>query len=970
MRRRASQLLAYPRDPNPYQESLYAKLRPLGVERRYVGEATRSHTLNLMLLPVELAARRVAGHRCLHLHWTFGFTLPGARRYPTLRLVMRWYLVAVLDLCRLVGIRVVWTAHNALPHERVFDDDERARQQLMARCAGVIAHHRSTLARLAELGCLLPASAVIPPGPPQLAAPAGSRRGRRGRLRVLFVGKLAAYKGVEDLLEALAGPGAPSRMTLVVAGECRDADLAARLAEGAARSLVPVELKLERLSDEELAALLCSADVAVLPFRSVTTSSSVALVLSAGCPVIIPDLPALADVPVTCAWRYDRSGEGLALALRRACNASADQLAFMSDAARAHAETASWATAAAATKEFLVELGALGRRATAPLGRHSAGRARQRGAWLPAPAPRPLAPARRGGPDGRTGLGPIMSGFSWNSVSQLSGLLISLALTPFLLHRLGLDRYGLFALLSSFLGLLSNFDGGLGPSATRYFAVHAGAEDRQAASRLLTTVSLLLVAGIGSLGAVVVLLAPALTPHLHASRALAETATLLIRAFMPLLLVSMLRELVQSLLGAHHRWRYLNGVNLLGQLVYAGLAAALVAGGSGLIGLLWATVGREAVLTVASLLATRRMISLRSCRLMAWGETREFLRYASRVQVSAIASLVNLEFDAVIVGIFLPVRFVALYSVGANFATQLRAIPMNALAPIQVSLSRTFGREGLEATIEEFTRLQRFWVRAVVAFPVIGAITAWFAISRWLGDKVALAGAVAALLLLGHAVNMLTGATSSLANSVNRPDIERNYGIVGMTVNIALTLPLVAAFGVLGVATGTAVGQIVGSCYLLRIARRGIRHDLRSFFAEVPWAALPGAALVALVLEVPAYLLAPGGPGGLVVCAVPGLLGLAAYAALADPAAAGALLAVLGREERRGALRSGLRLRDWAAVATLLSAAGRAPLPGAGPAPRAPSGPDGAAPLETGAAGSSEDGLAPAGTGGDRRALR
>jgi len=967
MRRRASQLLAYPRDRNPYQESLYEELRPLGVDRRYVGELTRSHTLNLVLLPFELAALRIAGHRCLHLHWTFGFTLPGERRYPSLRLVMRWYFVALLELCRLGGIRVVWTAHNVLPHDRVFDDDERARQQLMARCTGVIAHHRSTLARLAELGCLLPASAVIPPGPAKLAAQAGggSRRGRHGRLQVVFVGNLAPYKGVEDLLEVLAGAGAPSRMTLVVAGECRDAGLAARLAEGAARARVPVELRLERLGDEDLAALLCSADVAVLPFRSVTSASSAALVLSAGCPVVIPDLPALADIPITCAWRYDRSGEGLALALQRAAASSADQLAFMSAAARAHAETSSWAAAAAATKEFLVEVGAVRGLRPAGGGRHLA----EPVAGAPAAGGlRPLAPARRDG--GRGGLGPILSGFSWNSLSQLSGLLISLALTPFLLRRLGLDRYGLYALLSSFLGLLSNFDGGLGPSATRYFAVHAGAEDRGAASRLLTTVSLLLVAGIGTLGAIVVLIAPAVTPHLHASRALDQTATLLLRAFMPLLLVSMLRELVQSLLGAHHRWRYLNGVNLSGQLAYAGLAAGLVASGSGLMGLLWATVGREAVLTVASLLAARRMISLRSCRLMAWGEAREFLRYASRVQVSAIASLVNLEFDAVIVGIFLPVRFVALYSVGANFATQLRAIPMNALAPIQVSLSRTYGRDGLGATVEEFTRLQRFWVRAVVAFPVVGAVTAWFAISRWLGAKVALAGAVAALLLLGHAVNMLTGAMSSLANSVNRPDLERNYGIVGMTVNVALTLPLVAAFGVLGVAAGTAVGQIVGSCYLLRIARRGIRADLRSFFAEVPWAALPGAALVALALEVPAYLLAPGGPAGLVVCAVPGLLGLLTYAALADPVAAGAVLGALGREELRAALRSGVRRKDWDEVATLLSAASRAPLSGARHAAKGPSGAGAATALEAVPAAPSEDELAPARAGGDRRVLR
>ena len=174
----------------------------------------------------------------------------------------------------------------------------------------------------------------------------------------------------------------------------------------------------------------------------------------------------------------------------------------------------------------------------------------------------------------------------------------------------------------------------------------------------------------------------------------------------------------------------------------------------------------------------------------------------------------------------------------------------------------------------------------------------------------------------------------------------------------------------LGVAAGTAVGQIVGSCYLLRIARRGIRADLRSFFAEVPWAALPGAALVALALEVPAYLLAPGGPAGLVVCAVPGLLGLLTYAALADPVAAGAVLGALGREELRAALRSGVRRKDWDEVATLLSAASRAPLSGARHAAKGPSGAGAATALEAVPAAPSEDELAPARAGGDRRVLR
>ena len=87
-------MLVLPRDPNPYQGLLYGALGRLGVRVRYLGELTRSHTVNLLLLPAELAWHRMAGARVVHLHWVSAtFTLPGARRFPVLRrLGQAWFL--------------------------------------------------------------------------------------------------------------------------------------------------------------------------------------------------------------------------------------------------------------------------------------------------------------------------------------------------------------------------------------------------------------------------------------------------------------------------------------------------------------------------------------------------------------------------------------------------------------------------------------------------------------------------------------------------------------------------------------------------------------------------------------------------------------------------------------------------------------------------------------------------------------
>ncbi len=357
---RRKRVLVHPADSNPYLESLYFELRGLGVEHRYAGELTRSHTLNLCLLPFELVVRRAAGFRLFHLHWVFRFTAPIAPRARLSRKAMRWYLVALLELLRGLGVRTVWTAHNVLPHEQVFDDDRRARRELVARCSAVIAHDEVTLAELSAIGCRLPLTKVIAPGGPKVVSAVREPVDRTGKcsLRVVFVGRVERYKGLEQLMAALSLPTCPSGLSVVIAGECRDRQLAESLAQQAASNSAAIELRFERLSDEEVASLLDSADIAVFPFRSVTTSGSVLLALSAGCPVVIPDLPALADVPRACAWRYAGGSAALAQALAEAASTPPARRSAMAAAALAYADRFSWTASALATNELYEQIAA------------------------------------------------------------------------------------------------------------------------------------------------------------------------------------------------------------------------------------------------------------------------------------------------------------------------------------------------------------------------------------------------------------------------------------------------------------------------------------------------------------------------------------------------------------------------------------------------------------------------------------
>jgi glycosyltransferase involved in cell wall biosynthesis len=339
-------ILAFPRDDsNPYQELLYAELRRCGARVSYLGTLTPSHTLNLLLLPAELAVRRLSGARLVHLHWVFAFSLPGAERLPVLRRAAQAWFTLWLRTTGLLGVHLVWTAHNVLPHGRVFADDVEARRRLVRACDLVIAHSPAALTELAALGAAPRRTAIIPhgpAGPPPAAGPLRTPGTGDAPRAFLFFGKVRPYKGVGDLLAAFADLPAHIPATLTVAGQCDDPAERAELTALARRAAGRVALRLERVPDAEVTGLLAAADTVALPFRRITTSGSAMLALCHGRPLIVPGLESLAGLPDQAVLRYDGTVPGLTAALTQLALARPETLATMSGAAQAYAATTSW----------------------------------------------------------------------------------------------------------------------------------------------------------------------------------------------------------------------------------------------------------------------------------------------------------------------------------------------------------------------------------------------------------------------------------------------------------------------------------------------------------------------------------------------------------------------------------------------------------------------------------------------------
>jgi glycosyltransferase involved in cell wall biosynthesis len=175
--------------------------------------------------------------------------------------------------------------HNVLPHESR-PGDTGLMSMLFSRVDSILVHSADQARIAHELGARRVSVAELPPHLP--GGDPVSRGPRTGPTRLLAVGLVREYKGIDVLLRAMRTvPG----VTLTIAGEFWGANrgLVRRLASDPALA-GRVEIRDGYVPADALAALLADHDVLALPYRSASASQNVVLGHAHGLPVLASDI--------------------------------------------------------------------------------------------------------------------------------------------------------------------------------------------------------------------------------------------------------------------------------------------------------------------------------------------------------------------------------------------------------------------------------------------------------------------------------------------------------------------------------------------------------------------------------------------------------------------------------------------------------------------------------------------------------
>ena len=326
--------------PNPYQNQLTAHLAKLGVEV----EGTHAN----IFLPRAIGRSQSV---VLHLQWLHLMILSYGRTRALKSYFRLLVFISQLIILRLIGVKIIWTAHNFKNHENDQLQIDRLCTTIVIKLAhGIIVHCEAAKHELAKEFNLqdLQKIFVVPHGNyidcyqnqidqsaarQSLNLPASS-------LVLLFLGHIRAYKGVIELI-ATFKQLPPADLHLVIAGKAdqESTELIAQAVQGCEQ----INFLPGFVPDEQLQVYMNAADVVVFPYRDILTSGGVVLAMSFSRACIAPRRGCIGEVlDSTGGFLYDPDqAEGLSQAIDGAIQ-SRSKLLQMGEHNRQIAEQWNW----------------------------------------------------------------------------------------------------------------------------------------------------------------------------------------------------------------------------------------------------------------------------------------------------------------------------------------------------------------------------------------------------------------------------------------------------------------------------------------------------------------------------------------------------------------------------------------------------------------------------------------------------
>jgi O-antigen/teichoic acid export membrane protein len=438
-------------------------------------------------------------------------------------------------------------------------------------------------------------------------------------------------------------------------------------------------------------------------------------------------------------------------------------------------------------------------------------------------------------------------GSSWVALGL--NILVGIFISPYILHHLGDEAFGLWVLIFSITGYYGLFDLGIRSSIIRYVAKYSATDENDELNRLINT-ALFTYSGIGT---VVILITIGISFYASSIFRISGNSSHIAR-WLFLMVGSAVAlgfplGVFGGILEGLQRFYVLNFNTMTSTLVRAVLIVIALRHGRGLLMVALITVSLPLLTAMVNAMVVLRILNLRfGPRYLNRESLKRIASYSGTTFIIIVATRLRFRTDALVIGTFLSSAAITYFTVGSRLVDYAGEV-VGSLAQVFVPMSSKSDATG------DLAGLRKIFVAgnracALIIFPItaILIILGKSTIEAWVGAKYVAASYPVLLVLVIPSTLMLSQAASGRV--LFGMAKHRTLAVVTLMegcANLFLSIFLVRRFGILGDAVGTAIPLTCTTLFFLprhvcRLLKLSIGVYLRQAFL------LPLALCAPLVL--------------------------------------------------------------------------------------------------------------------------
>jgi O-antigen/teichoic acid export membrane protein len=490
--------------------------------------------------------------------------------------------------------------------------------------------------------------------------------------------------------------------------------------------------------------------------------------------------------------------------------------------------------------------------------------------------------------------GRLLSGTLWNVAGRGLPLLLALALTPVLVHQMGIERWGLFTLALALVGVFGVFDLGVGAALTRALSTRIGAGEHEGATELAAAAISSLALLSLTVATIAFLFMPWLVRDLlNTPPALQDEAVIAFRLLCVAAPLVVINAALWGTLAAYQRFRQANLVTIpVAIMYYLGPVLVLMAWQS-LVGVIGVLVFCRLANTVTYLWLARRDLPGLGPTWPRWTVMAPLVRMGGWMSVSGMLTQALLYADRFLIGALLTLTAVAFYATPLDLVMRMWILPAAVAQALLPAMASAYATHAV-MTAGLLRRGALLVMAAVLPACLVLVATGPELLRLWLGAEFAAGGGrVLQILSVGVFFSCAAFAPGALLDAMGRPDINAKWQLGQALVFLPLSAVLLLQAGI----------EAAAATWALRCATDAVG---RLYFCARLY---PAAGEAARKLAWPLLVGGAGLAAMLVSNDWRALLGIAALALLGFAIAAAFALTAHERHNARGLLRRPWRIR-------------------------------------------------------------